>query len=382
MDGIAITVYDKFEEVGILVDIIRNNWKNKYYITLCSNYPDAKKHISDLDIDEFIQGSDIVFNPSKQKTYNGRLHIRCRVMDQIKKGCQACVDAGCKYVLHLHSDAWPLDEKKYLSLKENMIKKKKKIAIRGLGLSYYGKDVPLGHMDDMFFLFESSYFKNVRFFEYNPLELIPHLLSMHGALVTMLITKVGLKNVYYYSHYEKDEYWDGRKKTMLPLDTVVPMSFDPHNKFLHVHTQAFPGDYGKNIQAMYLRKNNIVNGSKIQEFLDKYHMPRDDIIQGLKKIEKKQNKKLRIMLFNPDKLGRKFNEKEKILVLPLKEKLKISLIEILRAIFGFLLDKKKLIFKLHVNETIWPLSLEKHYRKVLDKKDFPKEYKDFWFERN
>ena len=40
-NAIAISVYDKFDEVKILVDIIRENWEHKYFITLCYyNHPE------------------------------------------------------------------------------------------------------------------------------------------------------------------------------------------------------------------------------------------------------------------------------------------------------------------------------------------------------
>jgi len=53
--GIAISLYNKFEELGVLIDIIRKNWKNKYFISVCSNYPNAQEYIKGLDIDTFVQ---------------------------------------------------------------------------------------------------------------------------------------------------------------------------------------------------------------------------------------------------------------------------------------------------------------------------------------
>ena len=60
--AIAISVYDKFEEVAILTDIIRENWEDDYIITLCCNHPDGPKNLKSLPIDAYVQGDNIPYN--------------------------------------------------------------------------------------------------------------------------------------------------------------------------------------------------------------------------------------------------------------------------------------------------------------------------------
>jgi len=44
VNGIAISFYDKFDELAVLVDIIRHNWDEEYYIVVSSKHSDAVKN--------------------------------------------------------------------------------------------------------------------------------------------------------------------------------------------------------------------------------------------------------------------------------------------------------------------------------------------------
>ncbi|MXR51001.1 hypothetical protein GRX03_05185 [Halovenus sp. WSH3] len=37
MKAVSISLYDKFVDLSILVDVIRHNWEGDYYISVCSN---------------------------------------------------------------------------------------------------------------------------------------------------------------------------------------------------------------------------------------------------------------------------------------------------------------------------------------------------------
>ena len=379
MNGIAISVYDKFEEVGILIDIIRRNWKDDYYISLCSNYINAKEYIADLDIDCFTQGADIKYSPKMSWIPRGRTNLVCRVLDTIKKSCTGAIDGGYEYVMHLHSDAWPLDENVFLKISQEMIKRKKKIAVRGLGFLYYGQDVPLGHIDDMFFIFDAKYLNQIDFFGYNPIELFPHKNSVHGALVLQLLGKIGIKNIYYYSHHSNLEYWDAKNK-ILPFERAKPSIFDSNLKFLHVHTAAFPENLGKSVQAYYLRKYDITKGEKIQEFIEKYYIPENELFKTLSEIEKKQDFKLKLLGFDPVVFGRDFSLKEEILTAPLKDKIKRLAGNLAKIPYYRLLGKKDIRTRGLYPDSLWPnKNIYEYYNEIIQLDDFPEEYSDFWF---
>jgi len=379
MIGIAISVYDKFEEVQILVDIIRNNWKNKYFISLCSNHPEAKKHLDKLDVDHFIQGAEINFSPKMLSQPKGRINLICRVLDTIKKSCQGGIDGGCDYVMHIHSDAWPLDETKFLELIQMTKESGKKIAIRGMGLTMYSADIPLGHVDDMFFVFDAKHFAEIDFFNYHPLELLPHKNSVHGCFILLLYNKIGIKNIYYYSFHRNLEYWDGNKK-ILPFHRAKPSIFDPNYKFLHVHTTAFPMTYGNSIQAHYLKKMGLTQGKFISKYLEKYLMDEGELFEILANIERKLDRKLKLRRINPVIFGRDFSLKEKKLQNFRKYRrfrFKNYLSKIKRAVFGGTNIQKRSLYV----DSLWPekADLAEYYREIIDTEDFPEEYQYFWF---
>ena len=112
--GIAISLYDKFEELSLLIDIIRSNWNGEYVISVCCNHPDGKKKIQNLDIDCYSQGEDINFSKSLTD-FQKKINLNGRVLDSIKKSCLGAINHGADYVMHLHTDAWPLNEHSLLN---------------------------------------------------------------------------------------------------------------------------------------------------------------------------------------------------------------------------------------------------------------------------
>ena len=114
--------------------------------------------------------------------------------------------------MHLHSDAWPLSEKKYLRLIDEMYGKRAKLGIRGFGHGVYPWSSPLGHVDDMFFIADAEHAKKVDLFDIRPLALLPHKQSVHGMLNTVFLAKVGLDKIYHYDNHMNMILWDGNLK--------------------------------------------------------------------------------------------------------------------------------------------------------------------------
>lgn len=303
--GIAISLYDKFEEFAILVDIIRNNWKNKYIISVCSNYPGAKKRIEELkiDIDKFTQGENIFFSPKEMKGVRKAVNLYSRVLDCLKKSCKGAEDLGAKYVIHLQTDAWSLSESGFIKIINHMKKNNFKAAVRGFGLTKYGHDCPLGHVDDMFFIYDVDYFRKVGFLDFNTLEMLPTRLSLHGILATLLVAKVGVSKVYLYDNHTRFLDWDGKPKYAL-RGRALPSALDPETGFVHVNVSSFPEGYGKKVQAMYLKEYGLTEGENIKRFLKNYYTPKEEFVKELTSIENKLKLKLRLSGFPILRLGR------------------------------------------------------------------------------
>lgn len=376
--GIAISLYDKFEELSLLIDIIKENWKGDYIISVCSNHPNPEKFIKKLNIDIFTKGEDIKFNKGMSQVRRS-INMRCRVADCIKKSCLGAINAGADYVMHLHTDAWPLKEEAILNIIKNMQKEKKDFAFRGLGFSKYRHDCPVGHIDDMFFIINSKTAVKKEYFNFNTLAFMPHKLSIHGVLSLIVLGKIGLENTLHYDNFKNNLFWDNKKHPG-DIERVRPSIYEPNLGLLHVDTPTFPKDLGKSIQALYLTKNNLINGKNIQKFLSENYIPEKKLKNILKKIEQNLDFKLKIQGFPILKLGRfgrNFNKKEKYLKMPFLNKTKYSLISSIRYLWEEFIAKK-LGVHLIPAYSFWPVELEDLFGNYLYKEDF-KNQKIFWF---
>jgi arsenate reductase-like glutaredoxin family protein len=388
--GIAISLYDKFDDLAILVDIIRENWEDKYYISVCSKHPDAYEEISELDIDHFTSGTPIKYNPS-WTGQRERINLTCRILDSFKNACKGAID-NCEYVMHLHADAWPLSESKINELVNKMEDKDAKAAFRGKGLSYRRSGSNLGHVMDQFCIFETSYTQETGFFEFHPMDLVPDI-GIHTSLMILLLGKIGLSNVWWYSDMTRDENYDGTS-TNLVYTGVRPSAYNPQWKLLHVATDEFLNNDGEKVQAMYLQQHDINKGQKVSELLEEHSISREQLLDELKKKERGQNLKLRLLGFSPEKFDKKFKTKQDILDQPVKNHTQYLGKNILRKAYyathrfifaitpfedsRFPADKRKEQF---FSNATWPTSLNNVYGQSIDKSDYPENYQELWFEK-
>lgn len=368
--GIAISLYNKFEELAILHDIFRSNFKNKYYLYVCSNHPNALENIKkmNLDFDGFIQGEDIYFSPSLSSEQK-RLLLVCRSSDTVKKSCQLAIDENCDYVMHIHCDAWPLDENKLLDMFYRLENSDYSIFVRGLGWSYFGNDRPVGGIDDHFFFFKTKDIKSNNIFNYDVLQMWPHMLSIHGILGMQILVKVGLDKCLYYTDLSNTLCWKGEKKK-LPFLPVKPSSFDPDRCFLHVHRESFPDDLGKKLQSYYLKTFNLLNGKHIKEFLLKY--PFDQSLPNyLTNRLNRGIKKLKLYGYDVDIFAQEIKRIE-------NELDNVTLMKVFKNYLKKVLKLLALIIK--KQNRIWPTKIENYYKELVKKEYFP-ERKKFWFEK-
>lgn len=376
--GIAISVYDKFEELAILVDIIKKNWKGKYIISVCCNHPNPD--IEGLDIDVFTKGEDIKFDP-KMIFLRKNLNMRCRIWDSIQKACAGAEKLGADYVLNLFAEAWPLKEEEVLKLVNELKEKDKALAVRGLGFGHYSHKSPMGHVDDMFFIYDVKKRKENKFLDFNPIALLSHKQSMHGIFSTLIVARIGLENTYLYDDHTKQEFWDGKRHPAI-LERGRPSMYDPKRGFLKMNAPTFPQNYGKSIQAMYLKENGITKGKYIQEFLRMYSIDKKQLIKDLDKMEKSLNRKLRLSGFpilSYGRFGRNFTKKQRYLDSKMSQKIKYCLSLNARSLWDVTI-KKKFHVDLIPDYNFWPESIEGFLSRFVNETDYP-DSNPFWFEK-
>lgn len=356
--GFAITCYNKFEEANIGIEILKKEFKKSVQIVLTSNYPNSEKEIEYIDFDKYVQQEEIPFlggdihNPENIKK---RVSIVLRSTNGVITSCKEALKLDVDYIIHNHSDAWCFDEEKIYEIVNEMKRLNKKIAIRGIGLEEYRADAPLGHVDDHFFIFEKKYALENNIFEIDLGNYFPHKLTVHGILFLNFLLKYGLKNIWYYRNTKELETYDGK---ILKIGGVRPVSFDPYYKFFHLHRESFPEQYGKNIQALYLKKYTNGKSKVIEKFIKEYYCDEKILLKNLSKIEKKLDKKLKIRFFEKNILeSREINFKESLL----KEfTIKIFIKNIL----------KKIEQKIKRNKA--PLRIDKYYKNEIKIQDFIK----------
>lgn len=299
MIGISISLYDKFDDLAVLVDIIRENWKQNYYISVCSNHPDAPDRMADLDldIDNFTYGTQINYDP-EMVGLREQVNRICRVYDTIRGAAVPAIEADdVSYIMHVHADAWPLSENAVHNLIEEMETQESQVAFKGKGLAHRGHRL-VGHMMDQFFVLNADYAAKKEFFEHSPFELLPDR-GIHTMMTVLLLGKVGWSNVYFYSDQSEQVFWDDQSAT-----GARPMAFNPNYEFFHLATEDFPEDLGESLQAYYLHERGLTEGEHLSDLIDEHYVPSEQLLKRLETVEQELDSQ--ILFFNTKDLGRNF----------------------------------------------------------------------------
>jgi hypothetical protein len=383
MLGIAISVYDKFEELRLLLDVLRENFRTPFVVVVCSNSERAAAELGDAPIDRLVEGEAIHFSPQLDWRRQGRPNLVCRVCDTIQKSCGAAMELGATHVMHVHSDAWPLREKKLLAVFDRVRGSEKVLAARGLGFGFHGNDVPLGTVDDMFFCFETEWATRVGFFDFDPLAMLPHKLSIHGILAALILTKAGLSGFDHYCDQSNMEMWPGRMKP-LPVLPAFPSHYDLDHGFLHVHRQAYPGHLGERIQAHYLSQLGHTRGRLLPEFVSRWCGDERELVRELEDLRRDSEHKMRLLGLDPAGFGGDYAKMQHIWsghghwrgrMLGLVRKSRHAAQGWGRRLLGR--DVKPTLYR-HA-DSVWPTPIDEYYRETIDRAHYPRDR--VWFDR-
>ena len=302
MNGIAVSLYDKFDDLKILVDIIRHNWEDKYYITVCSNHPDASEKIAPIEdqLDYFEQGSQIRYDDSTQGPRGGN-NLSFRIYDSIRTACRPAFSADdVDFVMHLHADAWPLSEQRFTEILQRMKTSDSAVAFPSATQSFVDK-YPPGSFEDNFLIFDAEEANSVDLFEHSSLQLPPT--WIHQILPMLCISKFGWDNVYQYTNGIERQHWDGTLSHQIRND-ARPMFYHPEFDQLHVAREDFPDELGKSLQAYYLYRKEITKGKYIKNLLEEYRMSEDRLFEELESYIQDLNKELKKYQLSVDLFGR------------------------------------------------------------------------------
>ena len=256
--GVAISVYNKIDEVTTCINVIRKHWKRKdVYVCVCCNDPQNFDKVKSLDIDNFVPGID--YKPEQFSL--PKAWKRMRQYDTIKKAVLGCIDEA-EFVIQWHGDACALDDSAIFSMLDEMERNDKKVAFRG---KWKGHDVcrtkrPYGHVDDHFVIFNSRHVKETRLYnedtQVEDVAKVAGSWSSEGIMSYVIQNATPQEKLWHYDDMRYNEvaerycpkddderdtfYEDGVWHSSIP-----PFNFDPHRKFLHSDDEEHTRHYFK-----------------------------------------------------------------------------------------------------------------------------------------
>jgi hypothetical protein len=374
--GISISLYNKFDDLGVLLDIIQENWQDEYYVSVCSNHPDAEKKIESYtdQIDYFIEGAQINVDDAFQGR-SLRENFLLRVNDTIRKAMEgALAQEKVEYILHLHSDAWPLSEQGINKLVSEMEERQASMGFK-VGTEKFLKRYPPGHFMDQFMMFDADKSRSSDLFEREILSFPPGIHS-HRLLPMICLVKFGWENLYHYSNRDEEVLWDGTP-TLNAGRRVRPMMYNPKYEQIHIAREDFGDNLGKALQAHYLKSHGINNGKNITKLIDEYYLPQEQLFLKLEEYYNEFDKELRWYYgVSSDSLGRSTKDISEYTGLSPKEKM-IKFFEHYIKMLGAPIHERLyqvLSTGQHPDEEVKYVDLHQYFRHTLDTEEFPKEY--------
>jgi hypothetical protein len=84
MIGVGVSLYDKFEELSILTDILNENFDGEYYTAVCSEHDEAGERLAEIEIDETVQPPNIHYTPSMENP-TARINRVSRILESVRR---------------------------------------------------------------------------------------------------------------------------------------------------------------------------------------------------------------------------------------------------------------------------------------------------------
>ena len=251
--GVALSLYNKVDELKTNVNIIRKHWSsyNEAFISVCCNDPASVATVEKLHVNAVIRGDDI---PTTTKA-----HRRFRIFDCIRKSIGAC---EAEFIIHFHSDAYAIRVESILEIIEKMENTGASVAFRGRGLPFRSGKCIHGDVDDHFIIFKRQAlldrdFFNIRVDQYTDLTHLKYLsVGNPESLMAFLIINA-------FSESEMLFYTDMRESI---VDSSVPP--DPFYVDGVMHRSANPFNLDETRGFFH-----IGDSSRLVEFLTKYGVP-------------------------------------------------------------------------------------------------------------
>ena len=240
--GIAINLYDAWEDLQTNVNIIRKHWKhhNDSFISVVCNHEETFEKAKTLDVDSCILGVSRVCDPTLSFAHKKANH-RSRIY---KNERTAILNCDSEYVINIHADAFILDVDRLLEMTNKMRKEDIYVAFRGWGLDFRTAKCLNGDVDDHYMVLNLQQAKNSKMLErddYTETLKVQNNESLYAQLIT--------------TYFEEDQMWHYAKGDVDFPRNLNPICLDLKRKFYHI------GSEGES------QKKQILTGEGVDESL-------------------------------------------------------------------------------------------------------------------
>lgn len=247
--AVAISLYDRWDELQGLLELLRLNWKtgkNLYIVVVTTaEQRQVPAWVNQQLADYWEFGSQYSlpkqrtswFQPLHDRRY-GRFkrQLRTRTVDCICRGCRQALASGREYTLHLHAAAWPLMEEKIYGIINHMRNGSYVAAGRGYGKALVDDKHPAGDIDDNFFITENNFARASDFWNINPAS-DTEVMGAEGKIARRLRELNVEERMYFYDTFAKPEEY------LFPPSTsprrVQPYNYHHRLGLLRSHNMSF-----------------------------------------------------------------------------------------------------------------------------------------------
>lgn len=273
--GFCISVYDKFEEARILIELIRNySFVNEIILLRNDNF-----NQEEFEKFELQSLCDRIVEISKYKYLRGdkvsnEISITARIWEAQKSGLLLAAENN-DIVIHTHADGWLLKEEFLFEVCKNFEENNLDIGFRGPGLSYRNhKGELVGKLDDHFYIVHASKIKESIFLKKDLFELPIDCLNIHGILAFWVLAEFQMVKTWHYDDFTDILNWKGNRiKIENEIPMLRPLHYAEKYGILHVHRKDFIDErIAKELQAYYLQENSRIEVNSYTEiFVKKYY---------------------------------------------------------------------------------------------------------------
>ncbi|EGU40417.1 hypothetical protein [Vibrio splendidus] len=354
--GLVISVYNKLEELEVLLNLSRICNFNEVLIVCENDAPldDISKLKEKIPFDiEVVASTEFKSSDNKFEFYQS---ITPRVWEAQRKGIIRLAES-VDYIMHTHSDGWILNKDFPLQLATKMMTENYDFAYRGVGITYQNPiGSPTGTIDDHFYMVSSKLVNKSLFIRKSLPDYLPGFFNIHGILSTWIISEVGVSNSFHYDDTREWLNWDGSNRNYKIGNPLRAYVKNEKLGLIHCHADDFPENAGKAIQANDLNKyRELADDPEISKFIEKYSANVD--IKLLKHYEK-LSKRLKMFGDFSD-----YHKNLAVMESNLKRYSNSKFKSIVRNVLFIIAKKVVRFLNLKLKTTLYPLKVSEVYNK-------------------